>query len=79
MGDSISKALGPPSPLFPDPNLLLLAEESGGAQPNQQVAVILEKTGGTSWLGGKKRSINNKQGSFLPIRFVDLFLALDVT
>ena len=44
MGDSISKTLGPPSPLFPDPNPLLLAEESGGAQPNQQVTVILEKT-----------------------------------
>jgi hypothetical protein len=44
MGDSISKTLGPPSPLFPDPYPLLLAEESGGAQPNQQVTVILEKT-----------------------------------
>ena len=56
MGDSISKTLGPPTPLLPDPNPLLLAEESGGVQPKQKVTVFFGKNGGTSWLGGKKRS-----------------------
>ena len=62
-GDSISKTLGPPTPLLPDPNPFPLAEESGGAQPIQKVAVIFGKNGGTSWLGGKKRSLYLRSGS----------------
>ena len=43
MGDSISKTLGPPTPLLPDPNPLPLAEESGGVQPMQKVTVFFGK------------------------------------